>query len=109
MARPNKVPESKAKKEQTHDIWATYGYQAVARLGEWDPDAQQLVNLLLTVLASGDSITLRPGSGGNTLGIQIWTWENKRPYIWFTEHEEIDQWVQDMIARHKAYIESKDS
>lgn len=93
MARAKQVKDSPAKVQQTHDIWATYGPQEVYTLADWDPDTAAFCQALLNLAAQGEQVTFKRGSGGKSLGVQVWTFENRREWVWFHEHEELDTWA----------------
>lgn len=107
MPRAKSVQSSPAKQLQNNLLWQQTGQTRTATMLDWDPNAQQLAELVFEILSTGYAVTFRAGSGGASLGIQVWTWEDKKPYIWFTEYEELDLWVADLRAGFKKHIEAK--
>lgn len=103
MPRAKQVPTSPAKQLQNNILWQQTGQVGASTLIDWDPKAQELAQLVLEVLSTGYSLTFRAGSGGKSVGIQIWTWEDKQPYIWFSEYEELDMWVASMRERFRKH------
>jgi hypothetical protein len=107
MPRAKQVPESPAKKQATHDIWQMYGYQPPATLPDFDIDYELVWMLISAALLDGQMVNFKQGDGGQSLGIQIWTWDDKRPYMWFGEGAEFDSWAKEMLARIKREREEK--
>lgn len=96
MPRGKKPAETTPRQQAIRDWIDQTGVLPDLTIRTWDPDAQKLVNLVFDLLALGESITIRPGTGGLSIGIQVWTWEVKRPYVWFNDWPDIDTWVEKM-------------
>lgn len=109
MPRAKQVKETPAQKQQTHDIWSTYGYQPPATLQHFDVDYETVWDLISGALLDGQMVNFKSGDGGQSLGIQIWTWDEKRPYMWFGEGAEFNTWAKEMLGRIKREQEQKQS
>jgi len=67
-------------------------------LTQWDPKSDALIEALLTIVASGATVVMRPGSGGRSLGIAIWEGDERHAPQWSYDAEELDQWASRILA-----------
>lgn len=102
MPRAKKIPTTPAKEQFEQDLFDISGTVWEATVADWDPKPEPLAEFVIEVLMAGEFLTFRTGQGGKSVGLQIWTWERKRDYIWFHETEELDAYVSEMIAKMKA-------
>ncbi len=98
MPRGRQDGASSAKAEQARLLWLDTGQRADPLLREWDPKTEPLVSALLEILSTGCAVMLRVGSGGRSVGIQIYEGDHKHPATWVYDTEELDVWA-DRINR----------
>lgn len=84
--------------DQRHLLWEMTGTTPGETLDTWDPKAELLVSAILTVIASGATLVIRPGSGGRTIGLAIWEGDHRHPPTWVYEAEELDNWSVGIMA-----------
>jgi len=99
MPRRGKGDETPAAKEQRVLLWGSYGKIAQPELSSWDPKQEPLIEALLTVVESGATLVLRPGSGGRALGLAIWEGDFRHPPVWVYTAAELDDWASEVIER----------
>jgi hypothetical protein len=97
MPRIPKSTQTPAKVEQQRLLWEQTGSFDGNGLEQWDPKTQELVDAILTVLSTGSSVFIRPGSGGRSLGIAIWEGEVRHKPKWIYDAEEMDQWAEGIL------------
>lgn len=97
------VPGEAAQTAQNAAWWAQTGKRLEHPLHTWDPATAPVCQALLELLSAGNTLCLRPGSGGESIGIAIWEPELKRPYIWFGQDVELDDWARGIVAAAEAH------
>jgi hypothetical protein len=99
MPRQGKSPATIAKEKTNQLMWGQYGNVQYEPLTEWDPKQVTLVEAILTVLETGATVVLRPGSGGRAVGISIWEGDVRHPATWCYDGVELDTWAAAVLAR----------
>jgi hypothetical protein len=87
---------------QRQILWAQTHQHHANSLANWDPKTDQLVEALLTVLATGATLVLRPGSGNRSVGVAIWEGDVRHAPEWCYEAEELDAWAEWVISKMRA-------
>lgn len=91
------VPGESAQRAQNAAWWAQTGRRLEHPLHSWDSDTAAVWQAVLELLSAGNTVCIRPGSGGESLGIAIWEPVNKRPYVWFGADVELDEWAKQLV------------
>lgn len=102
------VPGEAEQRAQNAAWWAQTGKRLEHPLWSWDNDTAACWQAVLELLSSGNTVCIRPGSGGESLGIAIWEPVNKRPYVWFGADVELDDWAKGLVEAAAAYRSKMD-
>lgn len=97
------VPGEREQRDQNALWWAQTGKRLEHPLHGWDCDTAVVLQAILELLSAGNTVCIRPGSGGESLGIAIWEPVNKRPYVWFGADVELDDWARGLTQAAAAY------
>lgn len=101
MPRKTTPRETEQKLAQNAAMWAIFGKKTTVLVSGWDPKQIQLVDALLSIVASGSTVVLRPGSGGGAVGIAIWEGDTRHPAVWCYTSEEMDEWSGTVLEALK--------
>lgn len=95
--KPNPYKTTAPKSEQARLLFLQGG-RAEITLANLDPKPEAFVEALLLLLAEGVTVHLKPGSGGRCIGIGGWAGEERLPWTWLYDEEEIDSWSLKVIG-----------
>ena len=98
MPRSAKPKESPEKLAQNGLVWAMMGTKEKVPVTSWDPKQVQLVQAFLEVLASGCTVVLRPGKGGQSVGVAIWEKFAQGDPEWCNTSDELDAWADGILT-----------
>lgn len=95
--KPNPYKGPTVKSEQARLLFLQGG-RAEITLANLDPKAEPFLEALLLLMTEGVTVHLKPGSGGRCIGIGGWAGEDRLPWTWLYDEEEIDSWSAKVIG-----------
>lgn len=105
MPHKPKVPNQPTSKSEQSRLLFLQGTKVEITVANLDPKPEPFVQALLLLMAEGMTVYLKPGSGGRALGIGGWAGEDRVPYTWLYDEEEIDSWSAKVIRNLGAKYE----
>lgn len=94
--KPNPYRTTPAKSEQARLLFLQ-GASSGGGLVNLDPKPEPFLEALLLLLNEGVTVHLKPGSGGRCVGIGGWAGEERLPWQWLYDDEEVDAWASKVI------------
>lgn len=88
-------------KDEQRRLLFLQGTEQSSAIADLDPKAQLFTQAILCLLAEGMTIHMRPGSGGRSIGIGGFVGDDRIPYKWLYDEEEIDAWADKVLENLK--------
>jgi hypothetical protein len=76
------------------------GVRVRESVADWDCDAAAVLQAMLQVVAAGNCLFIRPGTGGGSWGIAIWEGDIRNPAEWLYSAEQTDEWADAVLRLH---------
>lgn len=99
-----------ARQDLQHLLYLQTGEVPDWVLDTWEPMHVQFFDAIAEILGQGNTVVLRPGSGGRAIGIAIWRGESRPPAKWFYDQDELDAWTAHVLqvkAKRTAKVEEE--
>lgn len=78
-------------------LWKQLGEKPDQNIRGMDFDAALLMQAILDVVDAGNTVVFRRGSGGESLGIAIWTRQKQNDPVWCSSDERVEAWAKGAI------------
>lgn len=95
-------PTTRIPNQAEIDIYTQTGVAPLPDIVTWD-FKPVVLEQLLEVVARGNQVLLRCGTGGRSLGIAIWTGDNRRPPTFFHDSSEVDEYCEKLKKTHESH------
>jgi hypothetical protein len=101
MARDRDKPKEPKPISMYEALRKQLGARHQVSIGDWDCDAELVLQAMLQVGAAGNVLFIRPGTGGGSWGLAVWEGDERHPAIWVYAEEQLNEWAEGILRLYK--------